>query len=140
MTKDSEEYLKDVSAIREGNGNGLMGGFLRNKSKPPLRLCTIFTGLHHSNPFANKQGKTRLQGGLSERFRKLSRCFFIFWRGFFFRARVGFCVYLGPVIHLVLRCSTLLAFCFFRYGSREGRRITWLFFHESDFFVAYISF
>lgn len=45
MTKDSEEYLEDVSAIRAGNGKGLMGGFLRDKSKPPLRLCTIFTGL-----------------------------------------------------------------------------------------------
>lgn len=52
---DSEEYLEDVSAIRAGNGNGLIGGFLRNKSKPPLWLCTNFAGLFPFESVHNKQ-------------------------------------------------------------------------------------
>jgi len=60
-----------------------MGGFLRNKSKP-LHGSVRFhgTGLHRSKA-VHRQREERenkvTKGGLYERFRKLSRCFFSFF-------------------------------------------------------------
>jgi hypothetical protein len=55
MTKDSEEFLKDVSAIRTGNGNGLMGGFLRKQKQASTMALYDFYGTFPFESVHNKQ-------------------------------------------------------------------------------------
>jgi hypothetical protein len=79
MTKDSEEYLEDVSAIRAGNGNGLMGGFLRKQKQASTMALYDFCGTFPIRIRSQQaKGNTRLQGGLSERFRKTLALLFDF--------------------------------------------------------------
>lgn len=59
MTKDSEEFLKDVSAIRTGNGNGLMGGFLRKQKQASTMALYDFYGTF---PFESVHKQREIQG------------------------------------------------------------------------------
>lgn len=64
-------------------GMGLMGGFFTKQKQASTRLCTISRDWTHRSKAVHRQREGRenkvTNGGLYERFRKLSRCFFVFF-------------------------------------------------------------
>lgn len=119
------------------DGNGRIYGRLFTKQKQAsTRLCTIsrdWTPSFESRSQTKGERENKVtKGGLYERFRKLSRCFFRFSLG------LAFCVFSWVrFINLLLRCSTLFVvwcFCFAAIDrAKDEEGLFGSSFHACDF-------
>jgi len=113
-----------------GHGETVNGRLFTKQKQASRWLCTIFTwDSHRSRTITTTtMGKTGLHmEALTERFRN-SRVAFsaVFWRNALsFRAGL-LCLCLCLGFYQLLRCSTMLAFCFSVIVAQR-RRVAWLF-------------